>query len=242
MVSGSTRSIPDLEGVGTPSGGSVCNEGQRQATCLRIAASGRISVATGCSVSGLDGTVGVCLPPNTADSQGPGEFPESTLRTSSFGSALALPVMAPAAAGSHRRLPTTSSGTVEPTQAAPEQRVLRESGEIASSRIQTLCTALVAKGFSQAAAERISSSQREGSQAVYDGKWLVYSDWCNDKGQDPLTAFPPVIAEFLTFLFVDKKSAPSTIRGYRTVLNNVLQEVSGLDLRSDSNITRFLLL
>ena len=67
---------------------------------------------------------------------------------------------------------------------------------------------------------------------VYDAKWRVYLDWANKRQIDPIKATPNVIADFLTFLFNEKKCQVSTIRGYRSMISNTLKFSAGFDIGS----------
>jgi len=64
---------------------------------------------------------------------------------------------------------------------------------------------LTRKGFSGEVAERIMHSQRESTRNQYQNRWLGFVSWCMERGQNPLKASIPLIADFLTFLFVGKR-------------------------------------
>jgi len=62
---------------------------------------------------------------------------------------------------------------------------------------------------------------------VYDSKWRIFSDWCQQQGLDPFSLQTSAIADFLNFLFTEKKFAATTIAGYRTAICQTLEKVSG---------------
>ena len=50
---------------------------------------------------------------------------------------------------------------------------------------------------------------------VYDGKWKIYSDWCESIGFSALNMSGPQLAEFFEYLFRVKGLACSTLSGYK---------------------------
>ena len=83
------------------------------------------------------------------------------------------------------------------------------------------------KMFSQKVADFVSKSRRTSTQKVYDSKWVVYSNWCHRKKVNPVSAPLTVIADFLIYLFSEKKYQISTIKGYRSVISNTLKFKTG---------------
>ena len=67
---------------------------------------------------------------------------------------------------------------------------------------------------------------------VYDAKWKIFVNWANQRKVDPIQASPHVIADFLTFLFTEKKCQVSTIKGYRSTISNTLKFKAGYDIGS----------
>ena len=58
---------------------------------------------------------------------------------------------------------------------------------------------------------------------IYDAKWIVYSNWCHRRKVNPVSAPLTVIANFLIYLFSEKKYQISTIKGYRSIISNTLK-------------------
>ena len=74
------------------------------------------------------------------------------------------------------------------------------------------------QGFSEAVAARIEAPQRGSTRSVYEAKWSIFTKWCLTHQVD--FRAPPVkpVADFLMYLFQDRKLQPSTIDGYRSPL------------------------
>ena len=51
----------------------------------------------------------------------------------------------------------------------------------------------------------------------------MFTSWANQRKIDPVKASPNVIADFLIYLFRDKSYQVSTIKGYRSMISNLLK-------------------
>ena len=83
------------------------------------------------------------------------------------------------------------------------------------------------KKFSQDVADFVSRSRRTSTQKVYDAKWSIFSNWCHTKKVNLILAPVTVIADFLIFLFMEKKCQISTVKGYRDMISNTLKYKTG---------------
>ena len=83
-------------------------------------------------------------------------------------------------------------------------------------------TKIKEQGFSEAVAARIEAPQRRSTRSVYEAKWAIFAKWCITNQVD--FGSPPVksVADFLMYLFEDKKLQPSTIDGYRSAIADKL--------------------
>ena len=83
-------------------------------------------------------------------------------------------------------------------------------------------SAIKEQGFSEAVAARIEAPQRRSTRSVYEAKWSIFTEWCITNKVD--FRAPPVksIADFLLYLFQDRKLQPSTIDGYRSAIADKL--------------------
>ena len=112
--------------------------------------------------------------------------------------------------------------------------------------VQTICRRwhrpqidLLEQGFSEAVATRIEAPQRGSTRSVYEAKWAIFTKWCITNQVDFRT--PPVksVADFLMYLFEDRKLQPCTIDGYRSAIADKLGN-STLNISKDENLTRLL--
>ena len=63
---------------------------------------------------------------------------------------------------------------------------------------------------------------RVSSRSVYETKWTIFTKWCHSNQMDFSVPHIKYIADFLLYLFQDKKLQPSTIDGYRSAIADKL--------------------
>ena len=122
-----------------------------------------------------------------------------------------------------------SSGHVHPNPTEPAQPVdtaLQSDPSQKSDKSKTLCMAPRAsaiKDLSEAVAARIEAPQKGSTRSVYEAKWAIFTKWCIPNQVD--FRAPPVksVADFLMYLFQDRKLQPSTIDGYRSAISDKLE-------------------
>ena len=102
----------------------------------------------------------------------------------------------------------------------------------AASRLGIIKQSIRDKKFSEQVADHVSKARRKSTGKVYDAKWKIFVNWANQRKVDPIQASPHVIADFLTFLFTEKKCQVSTIKGYRSTISNTLKFKAGYDIGS----------
>ena len=95
------------------------------------------------------------------------------------------------------------------------------------------------QGFADEVAARIEAPQRSSTRAVYKSKWTIFIKWCDSHKVDFWSPSVSQIADFLLYLFKERKLQPSTIDGYRTAIADMVgnQEVN---ISKDENLTHLL--
>ena len=121
------------------------------------------------------------------------------------------------------------------TQLDPAQEPVEPESSCGSLR----ASAIKDQGFSDTVAARIEAPQRRSNRSVYEAKWTIFIKWWHSN-QVPFRA-PPIksIADFLLYLFQDRKLHPSTIDGYRSAIADKLGN-SPINVSKDENLTRLL--
>ena len=133
-----------------------------------------------------------------------------------------------------------SPDKTKPTRTAPRKVFASKSRSSATSRMGIIQQSIRDKKNSKEVADHVSRARRESTRKVYDAKWRVFVDWTNQKQINPIKASPTVIADFLIFLFRDKRCQVSTIKGYRSTISNTLKFKSGYDIGSHPIISELI--
>ena len=77
-----------------------------------------------------------------------------------------------------------------------------------------------AAGFSQAVSKRVARTRRSSSLRSYQAKWGTFRA-CRSHGHTVSNPTIPKIADFLLWLWEEKKLSLSAVRGYRSMLSLV---------------------
>ena len=132
--------------------------------------------------------------------------------------------------------PAKSAQSVDTTlQSDPSQK----SDKPKSPRMAPRASTIKKQGFSEAVAARIEAPQRRSTISVYEAKWTIFTKWCLTNKVDLGAASVSSVADFLMYLFQDRKLQPSTIVGYRSAIADKLEN-SPINISKDENLTRLL--
>ena len=85
-------------------------------------------------------------------------------------------------------------------------------------------------------AGRIEAPHRLSTRAVYKSKWAIFVKWCDSNQVDFGSPSVNQIADFLLYLFKERKLQPSTIEGYRTAIADMVDNQK-LNISKDENLT-----
>ena len=222
-----TSSDPPMASVGSTTRGHVCHSQQRQTTRVCLSTSGPPGMEGRRLLLSLGEPGYVSVPTDATHRRSPASHSIGQLPCHPDCPSLADPVLVPTTAVSGRRSPKTPSDNSHPPSPAAHGPVSSGPATSSSSRVATIQSALERRGYSASVAGRIASSHRQSTQVVYDSKWRIFSEWCQDANLDPFSTTTPILTEFLTHLFTVKNFAPVTIAGYRTTVLNTLEKVTG---------------
>ena len=108
-----------------------------------------------------------------------------------------------------------------------------------SSYLAPRASAIKEQGFSEAVAARIEAPKRGSIRSVYEAKWTIFTKWCLSNHVDFRAPHVKSVADFLMYLFQDRKLQPSTSDGYRSAIADKLGN-SPINISKDENLTRLL--
>ena len=75
---------------------------------------------------------------------------------------------------------------------------------------------------------------------IYQSRWNQFESWCTERKFDPHKADIHQVADFLIFLFKEKKFATKTIQGYRAAIAGALKLTTGEDLGADPRLSNLI--
>ena len=219
---------------------SICHEFQPQVTSICVSSTGLPSSSSGCPHSALGRSGCICLPTDCHIGQSGGEiagFPVQEIHSDCPGVAQHALVLG---FGDH-----VQSGPPQPAQhdqsvdTALQSDPSQKSDKSKSPFLAPRATAIKEQGFSGAVASRIEAPQRRSTRSVYEAKWTIFTKWCITNQVDFRS--PPIksVADFLLYLFEDRKLQPSTIDGYRSAIADKLGNAT-VNISKDDNVTRLL--
>ena len=215
----------------------LCHQIQQQATSLCVTLSGSHGLSSGCTQPTMGGSGPLCFPPNSHIGQGSGEvagLPVQQNHSDRPRVAKHALVLGP---GSHvQSNPTEFAQAAQSVDSALQPDPSQESDKSKSPCLAPRASAIKEHGFSEAVAARIEAPQRKSTRSVYEAKWAIFTKWCLSNKVD--FRAPPVkaVADFLMYLFQDKKLQPSTIDGYRSAIADKLGNFP-TNISKDDNLT-----
>ena len=230
-----SRGFPSyMQQVAPPSGRSICHEIQQQVTSVCVASTGLLGNSSGCTQYAMGESGRIRLPTSGHLGQSGGEVTGLTLQENhSDCSEVAQHALVLGSSDHVQSDPTEPAQPVDTTfQSDPSQKSDKPKSPCMAPR----ATAIKEQGFSEAVATRIEAPQRGSTRSVYDAKWAIFTKWCITNQVD--FRAPPVksVADFLMYLFEDRKLQPSTIDGYRSAIADILGN-STLNISKDENLT-----
>ena len=234
----SSRGFPNyMQKVASTSDRSICHEVQQQVTSVCITSPGLPGSSSRCTQSPMGGSGRVCLSTSSHLGQSGGEVTGLPLHENHFDcSGVAKHALVLGSSDHVQPDPTEPAQPVDTTfQSDPSQK----SDKPKSSCMAPRATAIKEQGFSEAVATRIEALQRGSTRSVYEAKWAIFTKWCITNQVDFRASPVKSVADFLMYLFEDRKLQPSTIDGYRSAIADKLGN-STLNISKDENLTRLL--
>ena len=235
------RGFPSyMQQVAPTSNRSICHEVQQQVTSVRVASTGLLGNSSGCAQSAMGESGRIRLPTSGHLGQSGGEVTGLTLQENHFDcSGVAQHALVLGSSDHVQSDPTEPAQPAQPVDTTFQSDPSQKSDKPKSPCMAPRATAIKEQGFSEAVATRIEAPQRGSTRSVYGAKWAIFTKWCITNQVD--IRAPPVksVADFLMYLFEDRKLQPSTIDGYRSAIADKLGN-STLNISKDENLTRLL--
>ena len=236
-----SRGLPsNLQQVAPASNRPICHKVQQQVALVCVTGTRSPGHCSGCTKSSMGGSGCICLPTSSHLGQSGGEvagLPMQKNHSDCSGVAQHALVLGPS---DHVQSdPTEPAFLAQPVNTALQSDPSQKSDKSKSPCMAPRATSIKEQGFSEAVAARIEAPQRGSTRSVYEAKWSIFTKWCVTN-QVHFRA-PPVksVADFLMYLFENRKLQPSTIDGYRSAIADKLRN-SPFNISKDENLTRLL--
>ena len=242
----SNRMVPPSRGFSSPvqqvapaSDRSLCYEIQQQGAPVRVTSSGSHGHCSGCTQFVMGRSGRIRLPTDNNIRQSGGEVAGLPIpEADHYCPGVAQHDMVLGPSGNVQPDPITLASTAKPTDSTLQSDLSQKSDKLKSPCMAPRATAIKEQGFSEAVATRIEAPQRGSTRSVYEAKWAIFTKWCITNQVDFRTPVKSV-ADFLMYLFEERKLQPSTIDGYRSAIADKLGN-STLNIGKDENLTRLL--
>ena len=236
-----SRGLPNIrQQVAPASNRSICHEVQQQFAPVCVTGTGSPGFSSGCTQPAMGGSGRVCLPTSSHLGQSGGEVAEPPYQR--------IILMAPGwpnmpwlwdlVSMSSQILfyPTESAQPAQSVDTALQSDPSQKSDKSKSPCMAPRASAIKEQGFSEVVAARIEAPQRGSTRSVYEAKWAIYYKVvCHLSGGLQGTPLKSV-ADFLMYLFQDRKLQPSTMDGYRSAIADKLVN-SPINNSKEENLT-----
>ena len=240
VVPVSTSFSKNMSHVAPTSNRPVRHKVQQQASPLCLSSSGPQGYRNRCTDPSLEGSGCLRLSTDGHLGQSGEKVAELPLQeTNSHCTGLAQHDLVLGFGGDVQPNSLTTSSDARSLDSAVQSDHPQESVKPKPSCMAPRATLIKKQGFSQAVAARIEAPQRGSTRAVFEAKWTVFKKWCLVSQVDFRS--PPLksIADFLLYLFQDRKLQPGTIEGYRSAIADKLGN-SPTNISKDENLTHLL--
>lgn len=227
----------DLEGVAVSPDRLVCHQLHHTSSNVFLPSARSSGSGDGCSSTRLVQPGSLCVSPDSVNQKSHQHVGPVDESISDFDRALLA--SAGVVSGSFSktdRLSQRASPVEEAAQTAPHGQIPRKRRLFKASRVASIERGLKKKGFSSGAASRIARPHRPSTTKLYESKWTVFSDWCNQRGIAPRRAFIAQAADFFLFLREESKLSSSALKGFRSALSQIFY-LCGLDLSGSPDIS-----
>ena len=230
----------DMQPMAPASNRPFCHEVQPQITSVCLSSTGLPGCSSRCTYPAMGGPGCIRLPTDRHIGQSGGEasgLPLQETRSDCPGVAQHAMVL-----GLGEHVQPGPSQPAQPAQSANtaiQSDPSQKSDQPKSPFLAPRATKIKEQGFSEAVAAIIEAPQRRSTRSVYEAKWTIFKKWCVTSQVDFRS--PPIksVADFLMYVFEDKKLQPSTIDGYRSAIADKLGDTT-VNISKDDNLTRLL--
>ncbi|KAK6169827.1 hypothetical protein SNE40_020807 [Patella caerulea] len=215
----------------------IRNSVESQAPNVCLSLSGFSSMGSRRDNFELERSVRLCVSPVCSNSKGIGKGEVGKVQDPTSSTLVAEPSLDSSVVGSSLRFFKSSTDWTDNAQAASHERFSQQSHDLQPSRLALVRDRLRDESFSGTSAKRIAGAKRRSTSRVYDAKWHIFTQWCQQENIVPTKISIQRLADFFNFLFDVKSLRPSTISGYRSSISNTLKHFGRNDISTHVALT-----
>ena len=227
----------DMQQVVLTSNRSICHKVQQQVTSVCVTGTGSPGLSSGCTQSAMGGSGRIYLPTSSHIGQSGEEvagLPMQENHSNCFWMAQHAFVLG--SSGHVQKNPIELAQSAQPVDRALQSDPSQKSDKSKSPCMAPRASAIKEQGLSELVAARIKAPQRGSTRSVYEAKWTIFTKWCLSNQVDFRAPAVKSVADFLLYLFQDRKLQPSTIDGYRSAIADKLGN-SPINISKGENLT-----
>ena len=234
--SGQSYMLPVAQATSRP----VCHQIQQETTTVCVTGSGPPGMGSGCTQPVMGKSGSICLPTSSHLGQSGGEVAGLPMQQDhSDCPRVAQYALVLGSSGNVHSDPSVSAQPARSGISTIQPDLAQELVKPEPTCLAPRATAIKEQGFSEAVAARIEAPQRGSTRSVYEAKWTIFTKWCLSNQVDFRAPPLKAIADFLLYLFQDRKLQPGTIDGYRSAIADKLGN-STINVSKDENLTGLL--
>ena len=237
----SPRSFPSfMRSVAPAPSGPICHQVQQQTSTVCLTSYRPPGIGSGCTQPVLGNSGPICLSTNSHLGQSGREATGLSMQQDdSDCPRVAQHALVLGSSGNVQSDSTVPSNHSQSGSSAIQPGPAQEPVKPEPTCLAPRASAIKEHGFSEAVAAQIEAPQRRSTRSVYETKWAIFTKWCLSNQVDFRAQPLKAIADFLLYLFQDKKLQPGTIDGYRSAIADKLG-TGTINVSKDENLTHLL--
>ena len=193
--------------------------------------------SSGCTQSAIGGSGRIHLPTSSHIGQSGEEVAGLPMQENhSDCSGVAQHALVLASSGHVQQNPTEPAHSGQTVDSVLQSDPSQKSDKSKSPCLAPRASAIKQQAFSEALAARIEAPQRRSTRSGYEAKWAIFTKGCITNQVDFSAPLLMSVADFLVYMFLDRKLQPSTIDGYRPAIADKLGN-SPFNISKDENPT-----
>ena len=226
-------SASNLEALGPPSCGSLCDSLQQASPSVCVSSFGSGGLGGRCPLSSLGESSGVCIPTVSHSGESDSQSARRRRYPDSYSPALGSPALVPGPSKSGSSGSDPSEVKRKSSNPTKIRHSARKSGSSKSARLVSVRQSLSLRGASRDVIDLVEHAHRPGTKKLYRARWGAWVSWCERNDVSPASPSQVELANYLAFLSLKKKLSASTVKGHRASICTTLRQMGRSSFSED---------